>query len=652
MRYLSVCSGIEAATAAWHSLGWEAAAFSEIEAFPRAVLTHHCPDTPLHGDFTTIGADEYGAIDLLVGGTPCQSFSVAGLRGGLADERGNLALEYLRLADRARPRWLVWENVPGVLSSNGGRDFGTFLGGLAQLGYGWAYRVLDAQFFGVPQRRRRVFVVGHLGDWRRAAAVLFERHSLSGHPAPRREKGQAASRSFGFGSHASSDGEATNSSHAAGGPVGFGLVEEATPALRAGRTQAIASTGEISHCLNAGGMGRQDYETETPIAHSLRAEGFDASEDGTGRGTPLVPVAAIQERAVSENPDAGPGGAGYRTDGQAYTPEARSVPQSVAFSIMPMNSGKDYKARETDVAQPLMAGGPVGGNQGGDFVCHANAAVMPAVAFDLRGREGGAQFEGPHDTANIRAASGGSSRSYIAGSVETMYGVSHADAAQTYPDQALRALREQVGEKAYSEWGAGILAAFRTPEVLRSAVHGGGFRLPTDDGHKLDDDALSRQEAGAGGAVLALWQAGCVGRAPRGWKPSEQLAVELVAHLSKLPCERASAQRFLLALWRTSEGLGLLREALSALQEAWRPAQGEGQPARLNSAVRRLTPIECERLMGFPDDFTLVPYRGKQAADGPRYKALGNSMAVPVMRWIGERIELVEQLHTQLARAA
>jgi hypothetical protein len=103
MRYLSVCSGIEAATAAWHSLGWEAAAFSEIEAFPRAVLTHHCPDTPLHGDFTTIGADEYGAIDLLVGGTPCQSFSVAGLRGGLADERGNLALEYLRLADRARP---------------------------------------------------------------------------------------------------------------------------------------------------------------------------------------------------------------------------------------------------------------------------------------------------------------------------------------------------------------------------------------------------------------------------------------------------------------------------------------------------------------------------------------------------------------------
>jgi DNA (cytosine-5)-methyltransferase 1 len=186
MRYGSVCSGIEAATVAWHPLGWEPAFFSEIEKFPRAVLAHHYPSVPLHGDFTTIKGDEYGPIDLLVGGTPCQSFSVAGLRGGLADDRGNLALEFLRLAQRARPRWLVWENVPGVLSSSGGRDFGSIVGGMAELGYGWAYRVLDAQYFGVPQRRRRVFLVGHLGDWRRAAAVLFERKSMSGDPAPSR----------------------------------------------------------------------------------------------------------------------------------------------------------------------------------------------------------------------------------------------------------------------------------------------------------------------------------------------------------------------------------------------------------------------------------------------------------------------------------
>lgn len=193
MRFGSVCSGIEAASVAWHPLGWRASFLSEIEAFPRAVLQHHYPEVPLHGDFTTIRAGEYDPIDLLVGGTPCQSFSVAGLRGGLDDDRGNLALEYLRLADQLRPRWLVWENVPGVLSSNGGRDFGAILGGMVELGYGFAYRVLDAQFFGVAQRRRRVFVVGYAGDWRRAAAVLFERHSLSGHPAPRREAGEGAS---------------------------------------------------------------------------------------------------------------------------------------------------------------------------------------------------------------------------------------------------------------------------------------------------------------------------------------------------------------------------------------------------------------------------------------------------------------------------
>jgi DNA (cytosine-5)-methyltransferase 1 len=190
MKYGSVCSGIEAATMAWHGLGWEPAFFSDIEAFPCAVLQHHYPDVPLHGDFTDIKDDEYGPIDLLVGGTPCQSFSVAGLRGGMDDERGNLALEFIRLAQRKRPQWVVWENVPGVLSSNGGRDFGSFLGALAEIGYGFAYRVLDAQYFGVAQRRRRVFVVGYLGDWRRAAAVLFERESLSGNPAPSREEGE------------------------------------------------------------------------------------------------------------------------------------------------------------------------------------------------------------------------------------------------------------------------------------------------------------------------------------------------------------------------------------------------------------------------------------------------------------------------------
>jgi DNA (cytosine-5)-methyltransferase 1 len=183
MRYLSVCSGIEAATVAWHPLGWTPAAFSEIEAFPRSVLAHHYPDVPCHGDFTTIGADDYGAIDLLVGGTPCQDFSIGGLRTGLAGTRGNLSLEYMRLLDRKRPCWMVWENVPGVLSNDGGRAFGAILGALAELGYGWSYRVLDAQYFGVPQQRPRVIVVGCAGSSRAAASVLFERASFAGRPA-------------------------------------------------------------------------------------------------------------------------------------------------------------------------------------------------------------------------------------------------------------------------------------------------------------------------------------------------------------------------------------------------------------------------------------------------------------------------------------
>ena len=181
MKYLSVCSGVEAATVAWHQMGWSPVAFSEIEPFPSAVLAHHYPNVPNLGDMTKYKEWNLNeSIDILVGGTPCQSFSVAGLRKGLEDPRGNLALTYIGILDKFKPRWCVWENVPGVLSSNGGRDFGSFLGALVELGYGFAYRVLDAQHFGVPQRRRRVFVVGCLGDAISASKVLFESESLLG----------------------------------------------------------------------------------------------------------------------------------------------------------------------------------------------------------------------------------------------------------------------------------------------------------------------------------------------------------------------------------------------------------------------------------------------------------------------------------------
>jgi DNA (cytosine-5)-methyltransferase 1 len=223
MRYLSVCSGIEAATMAWHDLGWTPAGFSEIEPFPSAVLAHHYPNVTNFGDMTKYKEWNLdGSIDLLVGGTPCQSFSVAGLRKGMDDPRGNLALVYCGMLDHFRPNWFVWENVPGVLSSSGGRDFGSFLGAVAQLGYGFAYRVLDAQFCGVAQRRRRVFVVGYLGDWRPAAAVLFERHSLRRDLAPSAPQGKEPTAYFESSLAQYREGDIGGTLKASGGVLGGG----------------------------------------------------------------------------------------------------------------------------------------------------------------------------------------------------------------------------------------------------------------------------------------------------------------------------------------------------------------------------------------------------------------------------------------------
>jgi DNA (cytosine-5)-methyltransferase 1 len=221
LNYLSVCSGIEAATVAWHDMGWKPVGFSEIEKYPSEVLAHHYPDVTNYGDMTKYKEWNINeSIDLLVGGTPCQAFSVAGLRKGLDDPRGNLALVYCGLLDHYKPKWFVWENVPGVLSSNGGRDFGSFLGALAELGYGFAYRVFDAQYFGVAQRRRRVFVVGYLGDWRPAAEVLFESDCMRRDNPPSRETREITSAftSSSFGGYS----EGTGTLRAAGGDLGGG----------------------------------------------------------------------------------------------------------------------------------------------------------------------------------------------------------------------------------------------------------------------------------------------------------------------------------------------------------------------------------------------------------------------------------------------
>ena len=455
MKYLSVCSGIEAATVAWHSLGWTPLAFSEIEKFPSQVLAHHYPNTPNLGDMTRFKEWNFESdVNVLVGGTPCQSFSVAGLRKGLDDPRGNLMLTYLAIAAKQRPKWVVWENVPGVLSSNGGLDFASFLRGLGQLGYGFAYRVLDAQDFGVAQRRRRVFVVGCAGDWRAAAAVLFERHSLQGHPAPSREKGQRVANSL-----------VDRPDRGGGNSEGQRLIAE-------------------------------PHAYISPALKARDAKG--PSSDGDGDGAILVPMSrpiALQDvRAVEKMQN----GKGWNDDGTAYTVDT-----------------------------------------------HATQGVMQPI---------------PIDTMNIRGRPSDDGRG------------------------------NRIG-RGYGEVGDPMFTITKANHHAVCLMDQGGSVMT------IENDitgTLRRETHGHEPVVMAFdWQSG-------------------------------------------GDARGLDPKPTAQLQRSQTPAVMQAM------AVRRLTPVECERLQGFPDNYTDIQPKGKATPDGPRYKALGNSMAVPVMRWIGERIAEVE----------
>jgi DNA (cytosine-5)-methyltransferase 1 len=435
MKYLSLCSGIEAATVAWHPLGWEAVAYSEIERFPSEVLAHHYPSTPNLGDMTKFKEwTNVSDVDLLVGGTPCQSFSVAGLRKGLDDPRGNLMLTYLAIADKYRPRWLLWENVPGVLSSNGGKDFGVFLGALGELGYGFAYRILDAQYFGVAQRRRRVFVVGYLGDWRCAAAVLFERHSLQGHPAPSREKGKTIA-------------------------------------------PAISTGAPFSR------TGNDRVEADAMVTTPRWWDGGDLAATIT-----------------------------TKSDDQRMPDKANAqlVMQPIVVDRAAFNQGANaqykFRAEHSETMDSLVARGP-------------HAVLQPiAVGTDL--------YNGN-----------------ITGDVAATMGTPGSSSNASGPT-----VMQPVG-------------AFKPGQSAQA--HSIGY----------ESEMAPTLEAGSG---------------------------------------------------------------------------GNNKPAvHVGMAVRRLTPVECERLQGFGDNYTDIKSKGKPTPDGPRYKALGNSMAVPVMAWIGQRIEQVEAICKQ-----
>ena len=493
MKYLSLCSGIEAATVAWHPLGWEAVAYSEIERFPSEVLAHHYPNTPNLGDMTKFKEwTNVSNVDVLVGGTPCQSFSVAGLRKGLDDPRGNLMLTYLAIADKYRPKWLVWENVPGVLSSNGGHDFASFLCGLGELGYGFAYRVLDAQYFGVAQRRRRVFVVGYLGDWQRAAAVLFERESLSGNPAPSREKREGVA----------------------------GTITTRTGVSRNNHEECVTWPAEISSTLDTTFGTKMGLENQHVNA-----------------GCPLfVPAGGFYETGFAQ-----------------------------------------YK--QSDVGGTIKASGGVMGGGSETFLAQAIAS---------------------HDVAGTmlsRNTSGGFSNS-----------IDHA-AGGYMAIQPIALAENTIGRK---------------PE---NGGNGDGF---TDGGPMYTLNAT-----GVHGVAQPI--------AFSGQMSNPQTDVDMTQTLqAKNPMAVAQpVYSFIQASAQKKSTNSVLEELSNTLTAR---AENNNFAGGVSMAVRRLTPVECERLQGFPDTYTDIKSKGKATPDGPRYKALGNSMAVPVMAWIGKRINEVETI--------
>lgn len=311
MRYASVCSGVEAASLAWMPLDWEPVWFSEIEPFPCAVLKERFPGVANLGDMTKIDGEKYrGTVELLVGGTPCQGFSVAGKQGGLDDDRSVLCLTFVRLLAKMRCRWFVWENVPGVFSTAGGEDFRAFIRALDEIGYSLAWRVLDAQYVrvdgyprAVPQRRRRVFVVGYLGEWRYPAEVLFEPGRLHRDSPPRREAGTGVARSVTASTGGASGKEQQHTfTRADGKPLNAICMEPIAFRWAASPSQSMPVGIDYCYTLMANRNGEPAvcYENH---AQDSRVKEIDcapaiSAKAGTGGGN-LPPVAASTVRRLT-----------------------------------------------------------------------------------------------------------------------------------------------------------------------------------------------------------------------------------------------------------------------------------------------------------------------------------------------------------------
>jgi DNA (cytosine-5)-methyltransferase 1 len=761
LRYLSLFSGIEAASVAFEPLGWEPVAFAEIEPFPCALLKHYWPTIPNLGDVTKITKaqiESLGKIDLVIFGFPCQDVSVAGKRGGMHDAdglltRSGLFFPAMQIVEWAKPRWALAENVPGLFSINEGSTFASVLGEMAgaEIGIpsdGWEnsgfalgpkglveWAVLDAQFFGIPQRRRRVFIIRDSGDWRDRPPLLLEPDSLQGHPPPSREAGKSVARTF--TSRARSGGWGQDVDLAASGytqvansvtpgegrhwePSIETLIPDTPPALKARDFKGPSSDGTgdgaplipvIANTLRSGptseaSHGKQsgtDRETLIPIVlddqgghamsvstdgqvGALRSEAHQhqpviavrtAQTGANGEGVseevvhtldgangqavcfdttqvtsktnrsnpqpgdpchtlskdadaPLVvapaqPI-AIHPHVIGRSPTSGPQGKEYLDDGSAYTTDARGTPQSVVYDVRGNGDGNTCPTLSRSAA----------GDRPNDFA--------PMV---FQSKASASQSMNPADVAPSLDV-GKSEGMAVIQNIGGENGTAH----EGNTIALLRLLREEVGEETFSKWSLGILIQLYPSEILRQKMHGFDVRYPTEPKHGLVNYALSRKKIGSGWPMRGMWEAGCDGCAPRGWEPSEQCALELGAYLSELPYSPSSAERFMQDLWDSAEGVGVLRQTLSTFQKIWRSicAQDTEKNSNAGYKVRRLVPEETEALQGFPHGYTLVPHRGKFSADGNRYKAIGNSIATLCLSWIGERIEMVEELTKELKK--
>ena len=562
LRYGSVCSGIEAASVAWEPLGWEPAWFCEIDPFASALLAHRFPRVPNHGDFTRLLDPAHpvhaSPIDILVGGTPCQDFSVAGLRAGVEGDRGSLTLDFCRLVGVLRPKWVVWENVPGVLSSDGGRAFGAFLGALAELGYGFAWRVLDAQYFGLAQRRKRVFVVGCAGGLAsRAGAVLLEPESVRGDPPSRRKARKEAAGGAGGGA-----------AEPGGVVVAPPLTATNDPSRSPQSAEVTAQVAAVVEAMAFNGYARTVGEVATP----LMAEDYKKVEIGV-----LVPgVMAFDYK---------------QSGGDAVL---KMTPTLTADTIGFYPTGGTHGVSAIEDRSPTLK---LGSGQGGN---------APGVCF-----------KASHFTRG-------------------------KDGAPSEVSPPLSADADRGDQDTLVFTGDGVVADPISANEGKTYTHEGTtFRMHNCVGQPPTLAFKAGQSEAAGGTFVTEEFSPTLQAQNNG-----STAVPAILQTSAMSVRAAEAVDVKQVQWASGGGK-MENDTAQTLRSG---AEHNDQFARINTQVRRLTPRECERLQGFPDDWTLIPYRKGESSDSNRYRALGNSMAVPVMRWIGARIAQVDGAVEAIAR--